>query len=123
MSDELIGGPCKTCGQQVFFNCCGQETGGINRAAELQLDVTAEGARALQRVVRAMHDGHCPKCGHLGSAELFVRLGVAYSVDHVCPVCKFEVSEEEAKAALAAFHPHFSKSVEVFETWRSGRKV
>lgn len=25
MSDEVIGGPCKTCGQQGFFNCCGQE--------------------------------------------------------------------------------------------------
>ncbi len=22
MSDDLIGGPCKTCGQQGFFNCC-----------------------------------------------------------------------------------------------------
>ena len=22
MSDEVIGGPCKTCGQQGFFNCC-----------------------------------------------------------------------------------------------------
>lgn len=25
MSDEIVGGPCKTCGQQGFFNCCGEE--------------------------------------------------------------------------------------------------
>jgi hypothetical protein len=69
-----------------------------------------------------MHDGHCPKCGHLAAAELFVQLGTAYSVDHVCPACHFEVTEEEAKAALAQFGPYLQKSVEIFEQWRKKRE-
>ena len=87
-------------------------------ADDLHLDVTAEGARALQRVVRAMHDGHCPSCGYLGPSEVFWN-----EEYHECPVCKFRVTEEEARAALMAFKPHFGKSLEVFEAWRAGRSV
>lgn len=84
-------------------------------AATLNLDVSAEGARALHRVVRAMHDGHCPKCGYLGPADCFW-----HEEYHECPVCNFRVTEVEARAALMAFRPHFLKSVEVFEAWRNG---
>lgn len=91
-------------------------------AKELNIDVSAEGARALHRVVRAMHDGHCPKCGYLGPAEIF------YHDDpeegwHACPVCEFKVTETEARGALLAFKPHFQKSLEVFEAWRDGYSV
>ena len=86
----------------------------------LNLDVTAEEARALHRVVRAMHDGHCPKCGHLGTSIEFLVVDM-YGCFHKCPNCGFAVSEHEAKAALAAFHPYLSKSVDVFERWRSSR--
>lgn len=34
----------------------------------LCLDVKDDEARALHRIVRAMHDGHCPSCGHLAPA-------------------------------------------------------
>ena len=32
-------------------------------------------ARACHRIVRAMHDGHCPECGLLDTSERFVQLG------------------------------------------------
>lgn len=98
-------------------------------AHELQLDVSAEGARALQRVVRAMHDGHCPNCGHLGPSHTFerheYRPGQSMPVPngHYCPACAFATTEAEERAALAAFQPHFRKSVEVFFAWRQGRAL
>lgn len=97
-------------------------------ANELQLDVSAEGARALHRVVRAMHDGHCPKCGYLGPADIFWRDNKPPNTPadegyHECPICHFVVTESVARAALAAFKPHFSKSVEVFERWLGGEAV
>lgn len=85
---------------------------------DLQLDVTAEGARALHRVVRAMHDGHCPRCGHLAPSELFYRKD-----RHECPACSFTVTEVEAREALKEFQPYFMKSVEVFERWKAGEKI
>lgn len=87
-------------------------------AEELNIDVSSEGARALHRVVRAMHDGHCPRCGYLGPYYEFW-----HEEYHECPVCQFRVTEVEARAALMAFKPHFGKSLEVFEQWRSGRPV
>jgi len=92
----------------------------------LNLDVSGEHARALHRVVRAMHDGHCPKCGHLGPAEHFwvdEKSHPSCAEDegrHECPACHFVVTETEARAALMAFHPYLNKSVEVFERWRQG---
>lgn len=103
-----------------------------NRAAELVLDVSAEDARALHRIVRAVHDGHCPACGYLGPAEMFTkcnclrnRIGTIhwpscpmYDMRHECPQCHFTISADEAKAALRAFNPHLQKSLAVFEQWR-----
>lgn len=86
-------------------------------AEELQLDVSAEHARALHRIVRAMHDGHCPKCGHLGGAEEFRDYS---TFCHRCPVCEFYITSVQAEAAFKAFQPHLRRSLEVFESWRSG---
>jgi hypothetical protein len=91
-------------------------------ALELALDVSAEEARALHRVVRAMHDGHCPKCGHLGPSAAFVVDRGVESQRHECPVCQFAVFDHEAEAALKAFQPHLDKSVAIFEQWRQGRQ-
>ena len=89
----------------------------------LALDVKAEYARALHRVVRAMHDGHCPRCGYLGPAELFFRDKLSDDEGrHECPVCEFTIWECEARAALMAFKPHLSKSLEIFEDWRTKAK-
>lgn len=87
-------------------------------AEECNLDVErGERARALHRVVRAMHDGHCPQCGHLDSADKFIQ----WSWRHTCPACSFTIYRDEAKAALAEFRPYLQKSVEVFEAWRKER--
>lgn len=91
---------------------------------ELNLDVQAEQARALHRVVRAMHDGHCPNCGYLGASDLFVVDYVSGSerlTDHVCPHCGFAVSDSEAKEALAQFAPFLQKSVVLFKQWQAER--
>lgn len=89
-------------------------------ADECCLDVEkGEQARALHRVVRAMHDGHCPKCGYLAPSEYFQVLPHG---DHHCPRCDFTVSKEESTRALALFRPFLNKSVEVFEKWREDLK-
>lgn len=97
---------------------------------ELALDVSAEEARALHRVIRAMHDGHCPKCGRIHPSDMMVRWWYANgsttpsgpsdegSRVWQCPSCFFKVTENEAEAALKAFQPHLSKSVQIFERWR-----
>ena len=89
------------------------------RSRELQLDISGEEARALHRIVRGMHDGHCAKCGHLGPAESFV-VDFVLREGHECPECGFIVTTEEASAALAAFQPHLQKSLDIFERWRQG---
>lgn len=96
----------------------GQRIMGNDREVELALDVSAEDARALHRVVRAMHDGHCPSCGYLGDARQFIN--TFSERDHVCPNCGFTIYEKEADAALKAFRSHLLKSVEVFHRWREG---
>lgn len=84
----------------------------------LNLDAkTPEHARALHRVVRAMHDGHCPNCGHLAPAEHFREAG-GYS----CTSCQFVISDADARAALAVFHPHLAPSVKIFEAWQESRE-
>jgi len=93
----------------------------------LNLDVSPDHARALHRVVRAMHDGNCPKCGHLGSSPTFELchacnrpFGEPLKQGHRCPKCGFQISEEEAAAAMQAFRPYMLANLEVFENWRAG---
>ncbi|MCC7419409.1 MAG: hypothetical protein IT428_03920, partial [Planctomycetaceae bacterium] len=59
----------------------------------------ADKARALHRVVRAMHDGHCPKCGHLGPSETFwvCAFSLLGPGSHKCPECGFFITAEEAR--------------------------
>lgn len=85
-------------------------------ADECNLDVDlAEQARALHRVVRAMHDGHCPNCGYLGPSTAFDD-----GHQHRCPSCYFTITRKEAEAALDEFRPYLARSVELFEKWRAG---
>jgi hypothetical protein len=84
-------------------------------AEDCNLDVErGERARALHRVVRAMHDGHCPNCGCLASADRFDD-----GHQHRCPDCHFAITREQAEAALQEFRPFLQKSLEVFEDWRA----
>ena len=89
-------------------------------------DVTLEKAQALYQVVMAMHNGICPKCSYLAPAVDFeYRYANAPRnlriFDHICPKCKFMVTYKEAEAALAAFQPHLTKSIEIFEAWQEKR--
>ena len=89
-------------------------------AEDCNLDVErGERARALHRVVRAMHDGHCPKCGFLADATAFIVDRDTNAERHECPGCAFSIFRHEAEAALAEFRPYLNESVEVFETWRA----
>lgn len=104
--------------------------------SQLNSDVSSDTARALHRVVRAMHDGNCPECGHLGPADAFhgyCRLEpdendkeIAVIEKHVCPVCGFTITAEEAQAALAKFQEYMAANCRVFkqwrEVWRAGRQ-
>jgi predicted RNA-binding Zn-ribbon protein involved in translation (DUF1610 family) len=76
----------------------------------LNVTVDAEDARALHRVVRAMHDGHCPNCGELSKSDEMWKQGWKCE----CPKCGFYVTHEEAKAALDAFHGYMLKCRDVF---------
>lgn len=96
-----------------------------NSSPELNSDVSSTEARALHRVVRAIHDGNCPKCGYLGSSDSFFTpgwnsRGVGHGY-HKCPKCSFRITEEEAAAAMEQFRPYMQANVEVFERWRSAR--
>jgi hypothetical protein len=85
--------------------------------------------RSLHRIVRAMHDGHCPKCSHLAGSELFRHYtkkehatGRAIIPDgHKCPNCGFSITAEEEKDILAEFGPYYSKGLEVLAHWRKLR--
>jgi hypothetical protein len=91
--------------------------------SDLNLDTdAADEARALHRVVRAMHDGHCPNCGFLDRADLFFRDVNMPTERHECPRCDFVVFYHESQAALARFRPYLQKSVRVFEEWRDRDK-
>lgn len=93
---------------------------------ELNSDVTANTARALHRVVRAMHDGNCPSCGHLGTSQSFITGNLLnaqignYVSRYLCPVCDFTITAEQARAALEAFRPYMRANLEIFEKWRGG---
>lgn len=97
----------------------GEESPQESRAAELQLDVSAEEARALHRVVRAMHDGHCPSCGYLDDAAKFVVDRETEAERHSCPRCLFHIFRHEAELALAEFRPYLGRSVAIFDAWRT----
>lgn len=92
---------------------------------ELNLDVSSqEEARAVHRVVRAMHDGHCPKCSYLGTSQDFeVQYakgpGSLRIMDHKCPNCGFRVTHRQAAEALRTFQPYMTSCVAVFEAWAS----
>ena len=106
---------------------------------DLQVDLSAEECRALHRVVRAMHDGHCPNCGHIQRAESmkgFISRSpttgdvslygesltdVSVGEGYCCYVCQFFITDAEAEEALRLFQPHLKKSVDVFNQWRQGR--
>lgn len=78
--------------------------------------------RALHRVVRAMHDGHCPNCGHLGTSDSFLWTTDDPDPDecgklllgHRCPACGFATYKEDEETALKLFKPFMEKAVAIW---------
>lgn len=83
------------------------------------LDVDYEQARAVHRVVRALHDGECPKCHILHDSRL---TGSSSGGNDYCPHCGFMISAEEKEAAMKLFAPIMEKNLEIFEKWRASRR-
>lgn len=92
-------------------------------------------ARALHRVVRAMHDGECPKCHKVHPSDkmpfedwVYTDMSVYPPFGRVaksgwrCPSCQFEITTEEGEAALAEFAVFMERNLEIFETWRRKRR-
>lgn len=86
-------------------------------------------ARSVHRIVRAMHDGECPKCHRLFQSKSVVVEMEFYSFasdpkeDERCPNCGFTITRSEIIAALEIFGPVMEKNLEVFEDWRRKLKT
>jgi tRNA(Ile2) C34 agmatinyltransferase TiaS len=82
-----------------------------------KLNLDHSESRSVHRVVRAMHDGECPKCHNLHpSIQMEVPSG------HKCPTCGYFISHEESKAAIETFRACMEDNLVVFERWRQLRK-
>jgi hypothetical protein len=55
--------------------------------------MTTEQERDCYYVLRAMHDGACPNCGHTGNHASFE----VFHGGLMCPTCKFGITDEEIK--------------------------
>lgn len=91
-------------------------------STDLALDVDV--ARAVHRIVRAMHDGECPRC-HILVDDFCMKLnGVVGQADHyLCTSCGFTIRYEEAQAAIIEFGPFMERNLAVFEEWRAKRNA
>ena len=88
------------------------------------LNLDHDEARALHRIVRAMHDGECPCCHNVHPSELMTWLDRAGPNIRgwKCPTCTFSVTKEEADAVFEIFAPFMERNLAVFEKWRKARK-
>lgn len=73
-------------------------------------------ARDCYYVLRAMHDGACPKCGHTGASESF---HTRYDDCLVCPECRFQLSEDEIKGIQKITPEVLTRRVTSLEACRS----
>jgi RNase P subunit RPR2 len=81
-----------------------------------------EVARSVHRIVRAMHDGECPKCHALTESQNMRPRrydNQASLFDMRCLGCSFTITAAEQHAAMLAFGPVMERNLEVFESWRS----
>ena len=91
----------------------------------------AELGRVLHRVVRAMHDGHCPSCGLLKPSEIFYQTAITNPQHqegirpnrYRCPRCLFAINEEDAIKALEVFRPFLQRSVDIFKEWNRNKDM
>lgn len=111
----------------------GPSPGARHHALDCSPPVTAtEEARALHRLVRAMHDGHCPNCRTLTGANAMLKhepldpraQGFAERRHgHQCPGCGFAITQEEEDAILEQFAPVYAENLKVLARWRERRAL
>ena len=79
-------------------------------------------ARALQRCLRAMHDGQSPQCSLIDLPERFRRPTVLNTVDryygYECAACGFCIWETETEQIAKHFHPYLQRSAQILLEWR-----
>lgn len=97
---------------------------------EKVLNLDHDEARALHRIVRAMHDGECPKCHAVYSSDqMRFRELVTYGFQGPattgwrCPNCLFEITDKEATEVFRIFAPFMERNLAIFEKWRAERKT
>lgn len=81
------------------------------------LNLDHDEARAVHRVVRAMHDGECPNCHKLHSSA-----AMQSGSGHECPSCGFTISSDESAAAMLEFARFMDRNLAVFWEWSWRRK-
>lgn len=72
-------------------------------------------ARAIHRVVRALHDGECPRCHKVSTPE---EVTDSANGDDTCPHCQFTISRKTQETAYALFAPLMEHNLQIFENWR-----
>ena len=86
----------------------------------------------LHRIVRAMHDGECPKCHRIYAADR-MRTNALYDTPggarqrrecpyYVCPGCGFTITDDEAASVISIFSQFMDKNLAIFEAWRAKRQ-
>jgi len=86
------------------------------------LDLDYSEARSLHRVVRAMHDGECPKCHRVYPAEAMrvtkqEHLPPESRIGWRCPGCGYKIKQKTGEAALKTFGILMDKNREIFDAW------
>lgn len=88
------------------------------------LNLDHDEARALHRIVRAMHDGECPQCHDVFDAREMRRTYARMRTTPMnqegweCPACHFSISQMEAEEVLRLFAPFMERNLAVFRAWR-----
>ncbi len=77
-------------------------------------------ARDCYYVLRAMHDGACPKCGYIGSGTAFEQRQLDGKLQRLeCPNCHFALPADEIEG-IRRITPHVLKRrVESLEACRT----
>ena len=93
MSDEIIGGPCRTCGQHGIFNCCGDQSDVVSEAQKLREAIRDAGFSVMQTSGRwSIHD-----VSKLADAEREkTNQVISENIDLEIKVSKFEAAIKDA---------------------------
>lgn len=92
----------------------GQNTCAPQKQVQPAMDTIVDRARSLHRIVRALHDGHCPCCSAIFPAQYALT-----EEGESCPTCGFFISKLDAERAVREFAPIMDQSLMEFARWRA----